>query len=348
MKKRLALLGLALIFILGSVFGGALGPLLASQVAQASGGTILHNGAVANYRIEHLPRRNHQVGDDVPVNQPKVSTDVFYTISRRVSNRDIVMGVSHSTEGVVTMVDGIATLDTSEAVTLGTNHPGHGVSRLIGLQPADFAVGCEGGFYQFKLEGTYTYHFYDWDNYKKLEFLRINGQETGMVITAGDDAAKSFHTYAITVYSTNFRIELPENDWDILPNVIVPSHSSALLPPGHQNWTAPITPLVMPLPKSLFDMRGRDLLDTDIDNTDAKAARHDAYAKEMEVMGINPSSVTCEEIIEWIYRDMTITFFGNPAGATRRPNINVSDQLTIADSTQRTFIPVIDGGMYIG
>jgi len=343
MKKRLALLGLAFIFVLGSLFGGAFGPLLSNSVVRASG-TPLHDGEVANYRIEHLPKRSYQVGDDVPVNQPKVSTDVFYTVSRRVSNRDIVVGVSHSNLGAVKMVDGRAALDASGSVALETQLPGFGPARLIRLRTGVLDVECVGGFYEFKLEGTYTYQFYNEDNYKDLEFLYIGGQATGMIITAGENAPRSFHSYTITVYSNNFRIELPENDWDIFPNIIIPSHSSALLSPSHPNYTSPITPLVMPLPKQLLDMKGRDLLDLDTENTDAKTARRDAYAKEIEVLGINPETVTCEEIIGWIYRDMTITFFGNPAGATRRGT--ASTGFSIANTEERTFIPVTDGGMY--
>jgi hypothetical protein len=125
---------------------------------------------------------------------------------------------------------------------------------------------------------------------------------------------------------------------------MIPSHSSALENPAHIVGNRP---LVLPLPQSLFDMRGRDLLfdpqhrhDTQ-ESKDSRAARRDAYIKEIEA---SPIDVTCEMIVAWIYRDMSITFFGNPRGAERRGTIHTG--ISIANSEERRFIPVVDGGMY--
>lgn len=345
MKKRLALLGLALIFILGSVFSGAFAPMLANFVAKASSGPM-HSADIANYRIENLPKKSYQVGDDVPVNSPTITTGVRYVITRQVSSRNIVVGVSH------TVTPGIGGVEATQA------HPAIGNSRLIGHAS---------GFKTFMLAGSYTYHFYSEAEYAKLEFVTINGASTGMV-----RGAESFHSYNITVYSTNFQITLPENDKDIFPNVTIPNPSDALTDPAKV-----ITPVTLPLPKSILDMKGRDLLliNKEIKNTDERDARREAYLPEVKataqetggiLAGVNingvtdnqliefffegkaaagtalasltpPAAITCEQIIQWIYRDLRITFYGNPTPIVRND---------IRTAESRKFIPIIDGGMY--
>ena len=351
MKKRLALLGLALIFILGSVFGGAFAPLLANYVANAS--NALHNANVANYRIENLPRRDFNVGDAVPANRPWVSSDVRFIITRQSGNNHIVVGVSHLESG-------------DENSNL---HPAVGDARHIGT-----------GFTQFLIAGIYTYRFFNVEEYNKLEFREIGGHQTGMVydgnITGNPDHARSFHTYSVTVYSTDFRIELPSNNWDIFPNITIPNPSSALTTPADV-----ITPITLPLPESVFDMQGRDLLYINTDENprhhDERDARREAYLPEVLfyaqraaqggqpagiLHGINitgvtdeqliafffdgvssgaplpvtaPTPITCEEIIDRIFRDMSITFHnGNQAPVTRDD---------IRTSASRRFIPVMDG-----
>ena len=335
MKKRLALLGLALMFVIGSVFGGAFAPLVAGYLAQAAtgGGDPIHSSEVANYRIQRLPRKSHQIGDPVPVNQPEVSTGVYYTISRRVGNFDILMGASHTNVG---NVDGTAADPT---LAIDASHPGDGVSRLIGNP---------NGFNKFELAGTYIYHFYDKQNYELLEFRNQNTSIVKTVSENGEPVARSFHTYIIRVNATDFRIELPENSEDILPNIMVPSPRSAIdFPEGHPQHTPPVSKLVLPLPKSLFDIRGRDLLDLDPKNTDSIEARRDAYRPEL---GEDVDDVTCADIVRLIYRDMSITFFGNPGGADRRPALGTtpSEENSIANPNLRLreFVPVVAGGMY--
>lgn len=327
MKKRLALLGLALIFVLGSVFGGVFGTLLANRFAKAASGD-LHEAGIANYRIQQLPKKSYEVGDKVPT--PEIPDgDVCFTITRKVSDRDIVTWVS-------------------DASALA-GHPGANGARV--LVP---------GTTTFSLPGVYTYNFYSTDEYEDLRMQTISGNLTGMLMSG----PMSFHSFSTTVYSTNFRIELPENDRDILPNITIPNPATAL--PGHAQYNANsvITPVVLPLPKSMIDTRGRDLLDIDPDNTDARDARREAYLPELmsadsAIVAAYPDrpaagattaakiayffegatpKVTDAKIVEWIYRDSSITFFGNP----ERPQ----PVKGIADRANRTFIPITDGGQY--
>jgi hypothetical protein len=305
MKKRLALLGLTLIFVLASALSGAFAPLVASYVAQASSNPQ-NQPNVANYAIEHLPKKSHQVGDPVPVNRPKTSTGVFYTITRQVSNRHIVMGVSHtrysafaatgfgagnalpdpmranhSIEDSATHAAGCGTTPTfvnhphPDCKVIMSNHPSYNRTRLVGHTD---------GFHTFSLEGTYTYNFYSEEEFRKLRFVVLNGQNTGMVT-----GATSFHTYGITVYSTNFNIELPENDRDIFPNVIIPNNR-----------------LTLPLPKSMFDLKGRDLLDMDKENTDAEEARREAYLPGLKKFLPNGGEGhTDKALMEFFFEDET-------------------------------------------
>lgn len=367
MKKRLALLGLALIFIFASVLGGAFGPMLSSIVANAATNN-LHSADVANYRIQHLPKKSYLTGDKVPYDQPNTSTDVRYTITRKSSTWDVVVGVSHTVTGGVGMDKhpGYSTNGTAHSVT-------HPLSNLTGTAnvPADVGnprlIGHVNGFKEFKTAGAYTYNFYNIKEYNKLRFAMNGTQQTGMAI-----GGESFHSYTISVVSTSFNITLPENDWDIYPNVTIPNPSSALTKPADV-----ITPITFPLPKSMFDMKGRDLLyieTKNMRNTEERDARREAYLPELKATSglgsaldvhsdkeliefffegkatgtlVRPGApfptveeLTCQSIIDnFIWRDMKITFFGNE---------NKSDSGTggIKDSAVRTFIPVKDGAKY--
>ena len=302
MKKRLGLLGLALMFVLGSLLSGAFAPVLSKMVRAAND----HEAGIANYMIERLPRKTFNVGDPVPYDTSEgrplpvmVSSDAYYTLTRKVSGNDVVVGVSHSNNGVAgkTLFPG---------ATLGASHPGYlsgSDSKLIGDK-----------FTNFTLAGTYSYNFYSKAEYEKVACMMNGSTQTG-IIQSGKNAAKSFERYTVNVYSTNYVMELPDNDRDIFPNIIIPNNK-----------------IVFPLPKHLYDNLGRDLLGP-TDDKDSNEARLAAY--EVEIGG---GTVEQKTIIDWIYRDTSLTVYGNEGTAVAVPDIK--------SEASRTFWPRIDSKTY--
>ena len=186
-------------------------------------------------------------------------------------------------------------------------------SKYAGSTTGLLEIKTGGTSKQFGLPGTYIYRFYTASEFKP--------------------AGKSVHDYVITVNSSVYRIELPTNSPDILPNVVVPSVTAA----------SPIVPIVLPLPKSLYDTKGRDLLGLDDEDTKDDAILALKSAFEGVKTSAEIDAMSSEDLKELVYGRMRITFFGNNtteySGAT-------ASVFGINDATSRTFVPTKDGGVY--
>ena len=144
MKKRLALLGLALMFVVGSLLGGAFAPFLRDKVSRAA---TVHDANVANYSIEHLPKKNFNVGEAVPPELPVAN--VPFTLTYLSSGNHYLIGVS-------------------EAQANGIDSVG-----IIG-----------DGALTFDYAGTYTYSFYKQSEYDELDFI-VKGSTTTRMLEGG-------------------------------------------------------------------------------------------------------------------------------------------------------------------
>lgn len=213
--RRIATLGIAVLFILGGLFSGAFAPLMRDFVVNAATTKGGANG-VANYSISRLPHKNWTVGGSIPIDRPTAaagSSTVFalYWLS---NNEDILVGVG-AIRG-----DGSNTTMTEFSAS---EYAGKQIHSSLGLK--------------FDRPGTYVYRFYE----NKTELDNALGLRND-----ADVQGISFYSYPVTVEATKWNISLPANTPDIVPNIVFPGMA-----------------ITFPLPESIVDRKGNDLLNFD-------------------------------------------------------------------------------------
>jgi|GEM_PF-3904823 len=323
MTKRIGILGIVIIFVLSAFVSSVFAPLIQTFGAKASspsaGGHYVETDI--SMSITSLPESQYKTSDQIvlpTVNAP----DCYFTLTR-VVGRGELLGVS-------------------DPDVYGQNSgPNPSFSGSVTDVRTLDKYGNPGG---------YVYKFYTPTQFMSTD---TNGNFNGV----------SAYDYPITVVSDTFTISLPENSPDIFPNVTIPNPTLSnprnpdWKPIGQSGHVDPIVPIVLPLPQSLVDTDGRDLLGLGDESTrkDAIAALKAIYGTgSITSLGGTIDSVddgTAEHdtlLRNLVYADMRIAFYGNGNTEYSRDTETgyVQDELGIIDAVSRTFVPVNDGGNY--